>query len=284
MKILKLYKHLIIISVFTFNLFTTSAQSENTGPLGFGNEYFSDELTSDRPDFTESAQTIEAGHYQVESGFTYSYDERLGARTDTSVLPELLLRFGLTEESEFRLFWDGYTAELKKNVSSNFVTHPDQHGASDISIGFKHRLIRNDIVLPDTSFIMELGLPVGSSERTADEVEFTSKLLMEKDLNEDFGLSSNINLASLNGVNERFLNLEGSASISYSISRQVGCYFEYFGLFPIDASEPETSKQYVNGGFTFLTLPNLQLDVRTGVGITNVSDDFFTGVGAVFRN
>ena len=42
-------------------------------------------------------------------------------------------------------------------------------------------------------------------------------------------------------------------------------------------------EHYLDGGLTFLLTDDLQLDWRAGFGLNDASDDFFTGVGFVFR-
>jgi hypothetical protein len=39
----------------------------------------------------------------------------------------------------------------------------------------------------------------------------------------------------------------------------------------------------LNGGFTFLVHPLLQLDARAGAGITQGAPDFFVGIGVARR-
>ena len=64
------------------------------------------ELSADRPDKTESAFTVDAGHFQIEADIlSYSYDRHNLARTDTRVetvsIAPMNLKVELQPELEF---------------------------------------------------------------------------------------------------------------------------------------------------------------------------------------
>ena len=42
-------------------------------------------------------------------------------------------------------------------------------------------------------------------------------------------------------------------------------------------------QHYFNGGFTYRLTPDIQFDVRTGVGLNRHADDFFAGTGFAVR-
>ena len=59
----------------------------------------------------------------------------------------------------------------------------------------------------------------------------------------------------------------------------MGCYFEYFGLYPHsgNATQPQ---HYFDGGVTYLVTNNIQLDVRAGTGLNHAADDYIWEVPA----
>ncbi|MCE9562381.1 MAG: transporter [Planctomycetes bacterium] len=42
-------------------------------------------------------------------------------------------------------------------------------------------------------------------------------------------------------------------------------------------------QQYLDGGFTLRVTPNIQFEIRAGVGLNRQSDDFFAGTGFAVR-
>lgn len=78
-----------------------------TGSVGWAADFddTGDEpLVTDRPDFTESAETIAPGHLQIESGITRSREDA----TETDSVGEILLRVGLTPNLELRAGFNSY--------------------------------------------------------------------------------------------------------------------------------------------------------------------------------
>ncbi|MEZ4754182.1 MAG: transporter [Bdellovibrionota bacterium] len=266
----------IIIGVLVF-LIPFSAYAE-TAILGFGSAEFTQDLETDRPDFTEGTQTIQAGHLQFESGYTFTNDKQAGVDTTSHGYPELLVRAGLAEGLELRIFWEGW-AHSKTNDA---VVSLEQDGANDMSLGFKAAISEQSGSLPSTSLIAEVGLPVGNKEFSSGEAAPAAKYLMAYDLNEIFSLASNLNLAFPVVDDDRYFELEGSLSLGIGLTENLGGYLEFYSIVPAETTS-EFDQHYFNGGFTYLLNANTQLDIRAGLGINDNSDDFFTGAGLSFR-
>ena len=59
-------------------------------------------------------------------------------------------------------------------------------------------------------------------------------------------------------------------------------YVEWFGLFS-DGLEEDFDISIFNIGIDHYVTEDFVLDIRAGVGLTDDSDDFFTGIGGGFR-
>src|SRR5436190_24017419 len=73
------------------------------------------EMITDRPDKTESAFTVDAGHFQVEADIlNYAYDRHNPERTDTRVetvsIAPMNLKVGLCNNVELQLVIETYTS------------------------------------------------------------------------------------------------------------------------------------------------------------------------------
>ena len=72
--------------------------------------------------------------------------------------------------------------------------------------------------------------------------------------------------------------------MGYGITEKLGFYSEWFAFMPAGATTEEiTARHYANGGFTYKFAPNLQVDIRAGVGLSRNADDFFAGTGFAVR-
>ncbi|MCH8913289.1 MAG: hypothetical protein IIA33_06935, partial [Planctomycetes bacterium] len=93
---------------------------------------------TDRPDFTESTDAVPRGHFQLEMGYTFTYDREKTDRVRDHTAPEFLLRVGLFDDFELRLGWAGYswTENLfeGKTRQGRSVTREDStQGSNDVS-------------------------------------------------------------------------------------------------------------------------------------------------------
>lgn len=79
------------------------------GVLGLPAAPLEGTIATDRPDFTESAETVPWGRVQLEMGYTFTQEKgaRLSYREHT--MPEFLLRIGIVERFELRFVWAGYS-------------------------------------------------------------------------------------------------------------------------------------------------------------------------------
>lgn len=253
-------------------LLTDIAQGES-GPLGWGREELREELSSDRPDFTESVMTIESGHMQFELGYTFTKDNEGQDELRQHVVPEALARFGVTEDLELRLTWTGYES-TEENGSRT-------HGVTDSSLGFKKRLVEGGGGIPDISIIGALFIPTGSASISDDTVIPEMKVLWGYGIGVT-EISGNLNFTGPMSDDNRYLLVSNSVALGWSLSATVGFYAEYFGLYPAD-DVPESDEHYLNGGFTWGLTRDLQLDIRAGGGLNGAAADFFSGTGLVVR-
>ncbi len=243
-------------------------------------------LITDRPDFTESTEAVPIGRFQLEMGYTFTYDKEDDVKTSSHTAPEFLLRIGLAEDFELRLIWEGYSYEFTAFETRTRVGRPVDRddwsqGSNDFNIGFKYKLFEQDGLLPHFGVIVGMSMPTGSAGFSAGDVEPEAVLLWAYDVTDDFSVAGNVGLFLLNDEDDHFFQTSASLSLAYAITDRVGVYGEYFGFYP--NAEHADAAHTLNGGVTYLVNNNVQLDWRAGVGLNEEADDFFTGVGISVR-
>jgi hypothetical protein len=250
-----------------------SAQSEQVAETSVSEPISEDvgSIITDRPDFTESTQTVPRGRVQLESGYTYS---RSGTTREHS-FGELLVRVAAGGRSEIRVGVNSYI------VSHDGVTGRAS-GKDDVSLGFKVRLSEggDGWGRPRVSLIGETAAPSGARAFREAKWQPGLKLLLGWDLSERLGLASNINYASASEGGQRFNQFGGSVSLGYAVNERTGVYAEVFGFRP--GSFKGAGTEFFNTGVTRLLHDDLQLDARVGVGL-NRGTDYFAGVGVSRR-
>jgi hypothetical protein len=245
-------------------------------------------LATDRPDFTEASSVVGLGIVQLETGYTYIYndDSSDGSITHTHGAPETLWRIGIHEYVEFRLVWN-YVWE--RSIDAGAVSTPQ--GAEDLTIGFKFALCEQDGIVPEAALVTHLVLPTGAREFRSIDPNVEFNLLYGWDLPRDFTLAGStgvgtgddhVPLTPLLLTEDRFVGYHQSVTVGIPLTDAMRMYLEYFGLFSTGA-ESNFPQNYVDGGITYLLNNNVQFDVRAGKGLNSHADDFFAGVGLSLR-
>jgi len=240
-----------------------------------GGPDLSEPLVTDRPDFTEASSTVGRGVVQLESGYTYSYDND-GAITKSHSYPEALLRVGtLAEWLELRMGW---------TYGSTGVDTLRREGAEDLYLGFKLGLTPQEGILPEMAIVPQATVPTGGSSFTSDEVLPGVNWLYGWDITEclSTGGSTQMNRAIDEGSDEAYTEWAQSFTVNYSLATYATTYAEWFAFFP-HSSETQQTEHYLNGGAALLITADVQWDFRVGLGLNDAADDYFVGTGLSLR-
>lgn len=231
-------------------------------------------LVTDRPDQTESADTVPPGAVQVEAGWLHV--EGAGGARGTAVdeLPGTLVRVGLAADWELRLGWGGW------------LDGPDADGAADTGVGAKWRIGRSAAGGTTVALLASTSVPTGNPEVTSDRFDPELRLSVAHELTERFGLGWNLGVAreSFRDPGDRVRSSSfwfATAVLAASAGERAGVFLELFGEGGGSrGGAPATS---LDGGVTYLLRPNVQLDLAAGVGLSSAADDRFLGFGVSFR-
>lgn len=250
-----------------------------TGPLGFGRAELLEAMTTDRPSFSTSTNIIQTGHFQIESGYTFSYNRDGQAKSERHNLPETALRFGLTNNLEFRIYSDGY---VNQNIKTNNSSSQNDSGLDKLTVGFKTRLFDREGLIPHISFAFESDLPSASSGIANDEYVPRGKVILSYDFCDCFVVSSNLNLAAPVENSQRYLESSASLMASYALTNDLRVFGEAYGIYP-ESGYGLQEKEIADAGFTYQLTDRIQLDIRYGVGLSSYAPDYYTGAGIAFR-
>src|SRR5215510_11886722 len=89
------------------------------------------ELSTDRPDKTETAYSVDAGHFQVEGDIGVLTHDRSGDLESTTwTAGSLNLKLGLVNRADLQVFWEGFVDEHEREESTVSGTR----GSGDLSV------------------------------------------------------------------------------------------------------------------------------------------------------
>lgn len=249
---------------------------------------FSQELPSivtDRPDITESAETVQKNRFQIESGVLYNRDQ--GSYYDSLnqvvyftkefiTLPNVLFRFGVNDFMELRLALsvtinnEDYNGKYENSSITNFDAP---------SFGFKFKLGKQDGIEPSVAVIIQAVSPVLSTESEDDYFDPSIIFCFQNTVSDNFSLGYNAGLDLQDGFGQGdgfFLSLSGS----YSFSDKVSAFGELFSSTNFYYLVPNSGADI---GVTYLVSNNIQLDLSAGASLQNIKDDYFFGTGFSIR-
>ncbi len=239
------------------------------------------ELITDRPDQTESSDTVARGYVQVELGYTHSEGDEAGAEVQTDSVPETLVRIGLHDAVELRVGLGGYQdVKIGSGPSASSVD-----GLADSSLGVKVGLLEGDGKAPKTALLATISLPTGDSDLTSDQVDPSFRLTFANDLTERLSLGYNVGAAwsttnDGSGDEDTLSVAEWTVALGIGATDKLGFFVEAYGATGLSAGGGPDN--WLDGGVTWLLRPNVQLDAAVGQSLTN-SDDWFAGLGISFR-
>jgi hypothetical protein len=264
------------MKAFSFRMLAVSG-----GLLAAGAPLFAErELSSDRPDATESPFTVEPGRVQIESSFfEYTRDrhnpEKVDVRVSAWAVAPVNVRIGLTERAEVQLMVDGYV-DLKIEDRAGGVTERTR-GIGDVTLRAKWNFWGNDGGPNALGVMPFVKLPTGREGLGNDSVEGGVILPFAAELPGGWGFGAMTELdlvrnADDDGYEVAWIN---TATLSHGITDTLGGFLEI-------ASETGEGKPVFgfNCGLTYSVNADLQLDAGVNVGLSRAADDltFFTGL------
>ncbi|MDZ7743307.1 MAG: transporter [Bacteroidota bacterium] len=234
-----------------------------------------DEMITDRPDQTESAVTVQKSMFQLETGFLYQYDEIGLLQIKDYVYNTSLIRYGLLDNLELR-FGFGYQARKYTNETIDFEN--TNRAWNPMTFGIKTNISAQKGMIPQLALLTTLNLNTAGDQVFGEEYTgMDLRLVAAHQLNDWLGLGYNAGAIWSGG--QAWPVYFYSVSAGISLSGRLGCFAEVYGYLP-EFSHPD---HRMDAGFTFLILDKLQLDLSGGIGLSEISPDYFIGTGLSWK-
>jgi len=239
------------------------------------------ELSTDRPDQTESPYTVDAGHFQVEMDFlNFTSDRDTSAGTDVRtrdlVVAPVNLKVGLLNHVDFQLMVDPYVRT--KTEDRNARTSEAASGFGDIVTRLKVNLWGNDGGSTAFAIMPFVKWPLSSSAVRNGETEGGVIFVLGYELPGGWGsaVMTEVDFVSdgLGGHDTEFLN---SITFAHDIAKNLGGYIE---LVAVTGNAPGFRWQgQLDFGLTYAVSADTQLDLGCNFGITRSAPDYQPFIG-----
>ena len=209
------------------------------------------QITTDRPDQTESSLVLSLGHVQIETGIAIE-DSRSNINT--------LFRIGIIDGIEMRL--------NSNYLINNNVSILKKSSFSDFEIGAKFRILDKYNNKTKIGFLTHLSIPSAPEIFSYNEYGILSRILISHDLKNDSQIGYNV------GYN-KYNKYDGDFIYTIAYGKNLGSFGVFFELFGNESSN--SSNLNFDSGITYLIDDDKQLDLSIGRGLN--SDMFYISAG-----
>ena len=226
------------------------------------------DISTDRPDQSNTPQLVPKGALQVETGFLVEKDNSGATVTKNFTYNNTLLRFGINQNFEMRL----NTLYQGSSTSSDINTI---QGFGPLSVGMKIKLSDKNGFWPQTSFITHINLRSGSNEFKPSYLSNDLTLSCAHDLSERWSLTYNGGFA-WNGESPEAV-LFYAVSAGFNISEKFSLFAESYAFIQ-NKYDPR-----VDAGLTYRITPLVQFDVSGGLTLSAINSSQFLSTGLSIR-
>lgn len=220
----------------------------------FASPIFGQNIVTDRPDQTESSETVGDKNFQIESGMLFQNSDNNSVKSFFG--PSTLLRYGISKNIELR-----FVSQYEKTEFGLEGENREFDGFNDLEIGAKIQLFKREDVNTEIAFLSHLIIPTAKTDLTSGSFGVINKLAISHSISDKVDLGYNIGYDLV----EKQSVLTYSLALGISISNKVGFYVEPYGNW----AEQNQFESNFDTGLTYLVNPNFQMDISYGTGINH---------------
>ncbi|TPW17904.1 MAG: manganese/zinc/iron transport system permease protein [bacterium] len=236
------------------------------------------ELSTDRPDITESPYTVDAGHFQLEAdAVSFASNKEDDQTTETFGLAELNLKAGLTDRSDLQLVIPVFLRESSSEPSADGA----RSGVGDLSVRVKWNAFGNDAGATALAFMPFITLPVAADGLGVAEPTIGLIVPFSVDLAPGWGLGTMVEADWVSDGEDRSLDLVTSLVVGRDVTSTFGAFVE--GVTVVSTAPDGPFQALLNGGVTLALSPNARLDGGVRVGLTDSTEDLGLFLGLALR-
>ena len=221
---------------------------------------------------------IFAGRVQLEGGYTFLSDRSADTRITQHAVPDLLLRYGLTERLELRLGWPGF-------VSTEYdgpLAPPSFNDTLKPNVGFMWDVSNQNGWFPQTALLAAVPITLQGNPFALNSLQPLSQVLYCWYVSDRMSLGGTTGVALFHEFGDHFVQLQQTASVDYLWSDRL-ITFTQWEMLVDHGSADDGSQHLLSTGLSFLWTDHLQTTWRFGVGLNERAPNFLTGIRFALR-
>ncbi len=231
------------------------------------------DMETDRPDITESAYSVDAGHFQLETDlFKQVRNRQETGKSIQNYFNLINLKIGLTHSADFQVVVENYVVD---KFTDNLGTSIKKSGFGSISLRYKQNLWGNDAGKTALAAMPYIKLPTG---RFVEHQSIEGGIIFPfaMDLNNGWGMGAQGQFElqkSESGYQTLWLN---SITFAKDLSEKWNGFVEGYYTYLHDEKAFDA---HFNGGISYQANKDLKFDLGFNYGLTKNSDKvYFAGI------
>lgn len=243
------------------------------------------EMSTDRPDKTESAYSVDAGHFQIEMDIaSYSHDrhnaDRDGKVVRTWAVAPMNLKLGLLNNVDLQLTLSTYNHERTSEPGASVLR---KRGFGDVTTRLKWNLWGNDGGTTALALMPYLKFPTNQDNlgNTAVEGGLIIPLAVELPAGWSMGVMTQFDIKRDESASSRHPEFVNTITFGHDIVGNLGGYMEFYSNVSTESGSKWVGT--VDLGLTYAISKNIQLDAGINIGVTRSADDLNPFIGLSWR-
>ena len=246
------------------------------------------EMSTDRPDKTESPYTVDAGHFQFEADvLSFSLDRENPERSDEQVKSYAIMpvnfKIGLTNRIDIQFVFETYNIVHTRGRNEDGIrTSEYQDGFGDITTRLKFNVIGNDGGKLALGIMPYIKIPTNQDHLGNGHVEGGVIVPVGYELPRGFSIyaMTQLDIVWDDDHNKYFQQFVNTVTVGHKLIGNLDGYVEFFSAFNSRGTPWEGT---VDAGLTYGATENIQLDIGCNFGVTRAADDYNPFIGISIR-
>ena len=240
------------------------------------------EITTDRPDKTESPITVDAGHFQIETDIVnYTADRSQQEKNEAFAVAATNFKVGVLNNMDLQVIVESYNWTRTKDFKTGQTDRAS--GFGDVTLRWKTNFWGNDGGPTAFGMMPFVKLPTSGDDLGNGAVEGGLILPLLVRLSSEWEVGTMVEVdqarnSAADGYHQEFIY---SITIGHDIARNFDGYLELFSNVSNEAHSAWVVS--VDCGVGYRITPNVQLDAGVNIGLTDAADDFNPFIGLSMR-
>jgi hypothetical protein len=236
------------------------------------------DMETDRPDVTESAYTVEAGHFQVESDLFKQVRVKAGGVQSIQTAYNVgNYKLGLTPKMDIQLVVPTYVINTTRDVATQAITDKAS-GFDDVTLRLKYNVWGGSGGKSALAVLPFVSLPTSSFASNGVQGGITFPFALAVTEQTSFGAQATISFVKEDN-NRYYTNMLYSFTFGHPLLKQLDGFVEGVATY---SPYSKTTDTYANGGLIFSANSNLNIDAGLNYGLNKSAGNIYF-IGFSFR-